>query len=68
MVVCDDVDERVRRLEAIGFEVVSGPRAERWLWREARLADPAGNTVCLSHAGANRNGPPWRVEAPLENR
>ena len=63
---CDDLDERVRSLEARGIAVVSGPRDERWLWREARLADPSGNALCLYHAGSNRTHPPWRVEAPPE--
>jgi hypothetical protein len=31
------------------------------LWREAHLRDPAGNRVCLFHAGENRCNPPWRV-------
>jgi hydroxymethylpyrimidine/phosphomethylpyrimidine kinase len=34
---------------------------QSWLWREAWLRDPAGNAVCLYHAGANRRFPPWRL-------
>jgi hydroxymethylpyrimidine/phosphomethylpyrimidine kinase len=37
------------------------PRDEDWLWREARLRDPAGNRICLYAAGEARRFPPWRV-------
>lgn len=30
-------------------------------WREARLTDPAGNRLCLYHAGEYRRFPPWRI-------
>ena len=58
---CDDLDERVRALEAAGFAFEQPPRDEDWLWREARLLDPAGNEICLYRAGENRRFPPWRV-------
>jgi catechol 2,3-dioxygenase-like lactoylglutathione lyase family enzyme len=58
---CEALDERVARLRAAGFEFTSPPTDERWLWREARLEDPSGNTLCLFHAGDNRRNPPWRV-------
>ena len=61
---CDDLDERVRALELAGISFVSGPRDERWLWREARLRDPDGNAICLYRAGTNRRFPPWRLERP----
>lgn len=61
---CDDLDERVRALELAGVSFISGPRDERWLWREARLRDPDGNTICLFRAGTNRRFPPWRLEQP----
>jgi hydroxymethylpyrimidine/phosphomethylpyrimidine kinase len=35
---------------------------QRWLWREAWLKDPAGNEICIYHAGENRRLPPWRIE------
>ncbi|WP_205518116.1 bifunctional hydroxymethylpyrimidine kinase/phosphomethylpyrimidine kinase [Sphingorhabdus sp. Alg239-R122] len=38
------------------------PRDESWGWREARLRDPHGNSVCLYHAGENRRFPPWRIK------
>jgi catechol 2,3-dioxygenase-like lactoylglutathione lyase family enzyme len=58
---CDDLDARVRELEARGIAFESAPRDEPWLWREARLRDPDGNPICLYHAGKNRLDPPWRV-------
>ena len=58
---CDDLDERVAALEGVGVEFESAPQDMRWLWREARLRDPAGNEICLFHAGENRRNPPWRL-------
>lgn len=58
---CKDLDERVASLQSKGFEFTKLPTNERWLWREARLFDPAGNQLCLYFAGANRKHPPWRV-------
>lgn len=55
------LDALVADLENSGFEFVSGPEDQCWLWREARLLDPSGNEVCLYHAGRNRRYPPWRV-------
>ena len=52
------IDELVQK----GFSFDQLPREERWQWREARLTDPGGNTVCLYSAGDNRRHPPWRVE------
>lgn len=60
---CDDLDGRVRELKDAGVTFESGPCDEQWLWREARLRDPAGNRLCLYHAGENRRFPPWRVAA-----
>lgn len=59
---CAALDEQVAALKAKGFRFTQEPRDERWLWREARLADPAGNVICLYHAGENRLNPPWRVQ------
>jgi catechol 2,3-dioxygenase-like lactoylglutathione lyase family enzyme len=58
---CRDLDETVNRLQAAGLVFDSGPEDQRWLWREARLRDPAGNEVCLYTAGNNRRFPPWRI-------
>jgi hydroxymethylpyrimidine/phosphomethylpyrimidine kinase len=57
----DDLDAAVARLEAKGLVFDQRPQDESWLWREARLRDPAGNIICLYHAGANRRFPPWRI-------
>lgn len=57
----EDVDERVRDLERQGFKFESEPTDQIWLWREAYLRDPAGNMLCIYHAGESRRFPPWRV-------
>ena len=58
---CSSLDEQVTALKARGLQFSQEPRDERWLWREARLTDPAGNVICLYYAGENRLNPPWRV-------
>ncbi|MGQ0800630.1 MAG: VOC family protein [Pseudomarimonas sp.] len=58
-----DLDGRVASLQALGVSFSKLPTDERWLWREARLRDPAGNVICLYWAGENRKNPPWRVRA-----
>lgn len=58
----DDVDGTVEALQANGIEFVSMPTDQRWLWREAYTNDPAGNRICIYHAGENRRYPPWRVK------
>ncbi len=57
----EDLDEKVEELKRAGFVFTQEPRNESWLWREARLLDPAGNTICLYFAGENRIHPPWRI-------
>ena len=57
---CGDLDALVLRLREAGI-AVSDPVLEDWGWREARLADPAGNAICLYQAGENRRFPPWRL-------
>lgn len=57
----EDLDRRVEDLRATGLVFESGPRDQPWLWREAYLRDPAGNLLCLYHAGKNRLFPPWRL-------
>ena len=59
---CSSLDEQVAALQAKGIQFTQEPRDEPWLWREARLLDPAGNIICLYHAGENRLNPPWRVK------
>ena len=58
---CDDLDERVERLARSGMAFEHGPRGQPWMWREARLRDPSGNTVFLYRAGEARRFPPWRI-------
>ena len=57
----DDVDAEVARLQAAGITFDSGPTDQSWLWGEACLKDPAGNRICIYHAGENRRFPPWRI-------
>jgi hydroxymethylpyrimidine/phosphomethylpyrimidine kinase len=58
---CDDLDERVERLARSGIPFEHGPRNQPWMWREARLRDPAGNIIFLYKAGESRRFPPWRI-------
>ena len=57
---CDELDQTIARLRGAGVPVEE-PVDQPWLWREARLSDPAGNRLCLYRAGENRRFPPWRV-------
>jgi hydroxymethylpyrimidine/phosphomethylpyrimidine kinase len=56
-----DLDAAARRLGSQGVRLPSMPEDQSWLWREARLLDPAGNRLCLYQAGENRRFPPWRI-------
>jgi catechol 2,3-dioxygenase-like lactoylglutathione lyase family enzyme len=58
---CENLDSKVRELQAHGYSFTHEPKDERWLWREARLPDPSGNVICLYFAGENRRHPPWRI-------
>jgi catechol 2,3-dioxygenase-like lactoylglutathione lyase family enzyme len=58
---CENLDDTVARLTAAGVSFETPPTDQPWLWREARLRDPAGNPLCLYSAGHNRRHPPWRV-------
>lgn len=60
----DDLDAAVARLRAAGITFQTDPVDQSWLWREARLRDPAGNQICLYRAGDNRRYPPWRLPDP----
>ena len=55
------LDAWVVELATAGLVIDQMPRDEDWLWREARLSDPAGNRICLYAAGEARRFPPWRV-------
>lgn len=59
---CDDLDEQVARLQGMGIAFEHLPVEQEWLWREARLCDPAGNAICLYQADENRRFPPWRLD------
>jgi hydroxymethylpyrimidine/phosphomethylpyrimidine kinase len=48
-------------LKARGLVFDRDPTDQTWLWREAHVKDPAGNSVCIYHAGENRRYPPWRI-------
>jgi catechol 2,3-dioxygenase-like lactoylglutathione lyase family enzyme len=54
----EDVDAFVASLD---LPLLEAPVDQDWLWREARLADPSGNIICIYHAGDNRRFPPWRI-------
>jgi hydroxymethylpyrimidine/phosphomethylpyrimidine kinase len=54
----EDVDAFVASLD---LPLLEAPADHDWLWREARLADPSGNQICIYHAGENRRFPPWRI-------
>jgi catechol 2,3-dioxygenase-like lactoylglutathione lyase family enzyme len=58
---CADVDAEVKRLKQAGVAFEREPVMQSWLWYEAWLRDPAGNALCLYHAGENRRHPPWRL-------
>lgn len=62
-----DVDKEVSRLRALRLHgddtyFTLQPTDQTWLWREARLNDPDGNSIIIYHAGDNRKNPPWRIE------
>ena len=57
----EHLDATVRQLMEAGMQFESAPADQSWLWREAYLRDPAGNRICLFHAGENRHDPPWRI-------
>jgi hydroxymethylpyrimidine/phosphomethylpyrimidine kinase len=55
------LDAWVAYLARRGVRFDQMPKDEEWGWREARLADPAGNHLCLYQAGEYRRFPPWRI-------
>ena len=59
-----DVDFEIRRLKLAGVAIEREPTAQTWAWYEAWLRDPAGNAICIYHAGDNRRYPPWRIDPP----
>ena len=59
---CDDLVDRVEKLARSGIPFEHGPRNQPWMWLEARLRDPSGNTIFLYKAGEARRYPPWRID------
>ncbi|WP_405206795.1 VOC family protein [Aquimarina sp. LLG6339-5] len=59
----EQLDKEVNRLRSIGIKFDLLPTDQSWLWREARLKDPDGNTIILYFAGDNRKNPPWRINS-----
>jgi hydroxymethylpyrimidine/phosphomethylpyrimidine kinase len=59
---CGDLDVTVAYLQQQGVKFEAEPKDESWGWREARLRDPAGNSVRLYQAGEMRRFPPWRLD------
>ena len=62
----DDVDSTFAHLRHKGLTFAVEPTDQPWLWREARLIDPAGNEICLFKAGDRRRYPPWRLDPKSE--
>ncbi len=59
---CDNVDEEVARLKRLNYEFEREVTDQPWMWREALLKDPNGNSIILYHAGDMRVNPPWKVK------
>lgn len=55
------VDGWVAQLQSDGLDFDQLPQDESWGWREARLSDPAGNSICLYAAGEMRRFPLRRM-------
>jgi len=62
----ENLDAKVEELAAKGIEFKQAPTDQSWLWREARLLDPAGNEIVLYAAGENRIYPPWGLKSKPE--
>lgn len=58
---CENLAAEVARLKDAGVAFETDITEQSWLWTEAWLRDPAGNSLCLFKAGQNRRYPPWRV-------
>ena len=57
----ENLDVWVANLQKKGLIFNKLPEDKPWLWREAHLQDPDGNTIILYYAGKNRKNPPWRI-------
>lgn len=58
----DNLDELVENLQGKGIQFTQLPKNQTWLWREAHLLDPDGNSLILFKAGEHRKNPPWRIK------
>jgi hypothetical protein len=58
----ENVDAAVADLRQQGIVIEEEPKDQPWLWREADLRDPDGNSLCLFTPGRNRKYPPLRVD------
>ncbi|WP_422105383.1 VOC family protein [Winogradskyella sp.] len=58
----ENLDKVVSQLQEKGITFTSEPEDKPWLWREAHLYDPDGNSIILYSAGENRKNPPWRLK------
>jgi catechol 2,3-dioxygenase-like lactoylglutathione lyase family enzyme len=59
---CENLEEEVKRLKELGLVFESEITDQTWLWREAYLRDPNGNSICLFYAGENRKNPSWKIK------
>lgn len=57
----DNLSETVLELKQKGITFNTEIMEQPWLWNEAHLNDPSGNTIIIYHAGKNRKNPPWRI-------
>ncbi|MFT7033009.1 MAG: catechol 2,3-dioxygenase-like lactoylglutathione lyase family enzyme [Cyclobacteriaceae bacterium] len=57
----ENLDQEYDRLVNEGLKFDLSPTDQDWLWREARLKDPDGNSIILFYGGENRINPPWRI-------
>lgn len=57
----ENLDELYHNLAKKGIQFEQEPTEQRYLWKEAILEDPSGNTIKLYWAGENRLNPPWKV-------
>ena len=62
-----NVGDSTGKIKSKGIEFDQEPTDQRWLWREARLKDVAGNPLILFYGGENRLNPPWRIENGNKN-
>jgi len=63
----EELDRTVASLKEVGLTFTKDPVDESWGWREARLADPVGNVICLFWGGENRRFPAWRIDGRTQD-